>query len=182
LTLPCNKEYACIVGKNSIILIGMAGAGKSTVGLALARALGYEFTDLDEYLRAREGKTIQQIIDERGEKALLELEKLAMNELELSRRVVAPGGSVIYIPELMQSLRNSSCLVYLSDAFENIEKRLKNAPTRGIVGLKSKTLREIYCERQPLYARYAELTVGIRGKTKEQVVSEILKHMQPITP
>ncbi len=154
--------------------------GKSTVGLSLARALEFEFIALDEYLRHKEEKTIQQIIDSLGEAALLELEERCMREIDLNRKVVAPGGSIIYIPELMESLKQSAFLVYLYDDFENIEKRLKNATDRGIVGLKSKSLKEIYNERLPLYVRYADVTVNVRGKSRDEAVSEILGHTQQI--
>lgn len=162
------------------MLIGMAGVGKSTIGLSLARALGFEFIDLDEYLRSKEQKSIQQIIDSLGEAALLELEERSMREITLMRRVVAPGGSIIYIPKLMEDLKRSACLVYLDDSFENIEKRLRNATDRGIVGLKSKTLKEIYSERLPLYVRYADITIDIRGKSREEAVSEILENTRRI--
>jgi len=84
--------------KNSIVLIGMAGVGKSTVGALVARALKYEFIDLDEYIRRKDGKTVQQVIAEGGDEALLKLEKERMRELSFKRRVVAPGGSIIFTP------------------------------------------------------------------------------------
>ena len=160
--------------KESIVLIGMAGVGKSTIGAALARALGFSFTDLDEYIREKDGKTVQEIIDTRGEEVLLQLEKKRMYEIDMQCRVVAPGGSIIYHPDLMEYLKQCSVLVYLDDSFEDAEGRLENASTRGIVGLKSKSLREIYNERRPLYARYGDITVDTEGKSQEQVIREIL--------
>jgi shikimate kinase len=103
-----------------------------------------------------------------------------MRELDPDRRVISPGGSIIYDPEIMERLKRYSCLVYLDDTFENIKKRLGNAPTRGIVGLKTKSLRHIYDERRPLYARYADVTVDVSGKSKREVVSEIIKLMPHI--
>jgi shikimate kinase len=151
----------------------MAGVGKSTVGLSLAQALGFDFIDLDKLLQDQEGKTIQGIIDDRGEQKLLELEQQAMYEIDLNRKVVSPGGSLIYNPEIMEYLKSSSCLIYLHDTFENINKRLFNSPTRGIVGLKHQTLKEIYEERLPLYSGYADITIDVAGKTKEEVIKEI---------
>ncbi len=163
--------------KDCIVLIGMAGVGKSTVGLALARSLAFNFTDLDEYIQEKEGLTVQEIIKTQGEAALLELEKQRMYEIDLRRRVVAPGGSIIYHPDLMEDLKQRSIIIYLNDSFENVEGRLKNASTRGIVGLKSKSLREIYDERQPLYAKYADITVDPEGKSPEQVIEEIISRL-----
>ncbi len=157
-----------------IVLIGMAGVGKSTTGTSVAKALGFNFIDLDEYIKEREGKTLQEIIDAEGEEAFLQLEKRRMHEIDLTRRVVAPGGSIIYHSDLMEYLRQFSTLVYLDDSFENIEGRLTSVPTRGIVGLKSKSLRQIYDERRPLYSRYADITINCQDKSEDQLAKEIL--------
>jgi shikimate kinase len=162
------------VSKESIVLIGMAGSGKSTIGLALARTLGFSFTDLDEYILDVDHKTIQEIIDTKGEEALLKLEKQRMYEIDLKSRVIAPGGSIIYHPDLMEYLKQHSVLVYLDDTYEKIEGRLKNVSTRGIVGLNRKSLREVYDERRPLYSRYADITVDSEGKSQEQLIKDIL--------
>ncbi|MBN1191795.1 MAG: shikimate kinase [Dehalococcoidales bacterium] len=158
---------------NSVVLIGMAGAGKSTVGVRLADVLGFSFIDLDVYIREKENSSIQDIINKQGEEVLLELEQRCMFEIELNRRVIAPGGSVVYLSDLMAYLERNAVLVYLEDLFENLEKRIKNAPERGIVGLKSKTLRQVYDERAPLYAAYADCTINLAGKSPEHVVEEI---------
>ena len=146
-----------------IVLIGMAGVGKSTIGRVLAKALDYTFVDLDEYIREKHGKIVQEIIDGENELALMQLEKQRMYEIRLNRRVVALGGSIVYHPNLMEYLRKRTTLVYLYDSFENIEKRLTSASKRGIVGLKEKSLRQIYNERKPLYSRYANITVDCRN-------------------
>ena len=129
--------------KESIILIGMAGVGKSAVGKSLSEALGFNFIDLDEYILEKDGKTIQEIIDDEGEEAFLQLEKQRMYEIGLTRRVIAPGGSIIYHSDLMEYLRQCATLVYLEDSFENIAERLISVSTRGIVGLSNKSLRQI---------------------------------------
>jgi len=162
--------------KESIILIGMAGVGKSAVGKSLSEALGFNFIDLDEYILEKDGKTIQEIIDDEGEEAFLQLEKQRMYEIGLSRRVIAPGGSIIYHSDLMEYLRQCATLVYLEDSFENIAERLISVSTRGIVGLRNKSLRQIYDERRPLYSKYADITVKCQGKSQEQLVREILHH------
>jgi len=161
--------------RESIVLIGMAGVGKSTIGMALARALGFNFIDVDRYISEKEGRTIQEIIDERGDEALLQIEKKRMYEIELSRVVVAPGGSIIYHPDLMEYLKQKAILVYLEDSFENIAGKLAGGLDRGIVGLKRKPLKQIYEERKPLYMKYADITVNCEGKSQDEIVSEILR-------
>ncbi len=94
--------------KSGIVLIGMAGVGKSTVGSALASTLGFEFIDLDEYLSHKAAKTIQQIIDSQSEETLLELERESMREIDLCRKVISPGGSIIYDSEIMDYLKRSA--------------------------------------------------------------------------
>lgn len=160
--------------KNCIVLIGMAGAGKSTTGMALARILKFRFTDLDTYILEKDGKSIQDIIDTRGEEALLQLERQRMYEIDLKRRVIAPGGSIVYHSDLMDYLKLNSVIVFLDDSYENVASRLENARARGIIGLRSKSLRAIYDERRPLYSRYADITVDPRNKSLEQVIREIL--------
>jgi shikimate kinase len=162
-----------------IVLIGMAGVGKSTIGMALAKSLGFGFIDVDQYILEKDGKRIQEIIDSEGEEALLLLEKRRMYEISLTRMVVAPGGSIVYHPDLMEYLRENATLVYLDDDFENIRAKLTGGLDRGIVGLKSKTLRQIYDERRPLYSRYADITVHCHGKVQDEVVAEILKVYRP---
>jgi len=160
----------------SIILIGMAGVGKSTVGRLLAIALEFDFIDLDDYILEKAGMTVQEIIDDGGEEALLQLEKQRMYEIDLTNKVVAPGGSIIYHSDLMEYLRQRSTLVYLDDAFENIEKRLTNMSARGIVGLRKKSLRQIYDERRPIYSRYTDITLSCKGKSWNRIAREILHY------
>ena len=165
----------------SIVLIGMAGAGKSTIGTSLAKELRFSFIDVDDYILEKDGKGIQELIDEIGEQAFLQLEKQRMYEIDLSRRIIAPGGSIIYHPDLMEYLKQQSTLVYLYDSFENIEARLTNVSTRGIVGLKNKSLRQVYDEREPLYSRYADIAVNCQDKSQDQLVKEILKHYRKLS-
>ena len=159
----------------SIVLIGMAGVGKSTIGMALAADLGFDFIDVDDYILQKDGKRIQEIIDSEGEEALLQVEKRRMFEIQLPRMIVAPGGSIIYHPDLMDYLKGNAVLVYLDDSFKNIEAKLVGGLDRGIVGLRYKTLRQIYEERRPLYFKYADITIDCRRKEQDEIVAEILK-------
>ncbi|MBI4187285.1 MAG: shikimate kinase [Chloroflexi bacterium] len=162
----------------SIVLIGMAGVGKSTMGMALSRSLGFDFIDLDDYIEQKDGRKLQEIIDAEGEQSFLQLEKRSMRQLDLDRKVVAPGGSIIYHPDLMEYLRQRATVVHLDDSLENIEARLRSANTRGIVGLRSKSLRQIYEERSPLYSRYAHFTLDCRGKSLAEVARELLNRLE----
>lgn len=159
----------------SIVLIGMAGVGKSTIGMALAADLGFDFIDVDDYILQKDGKRIQEIIDSEGEKALLQVEKRRMFEIRLPEMVLAPGGSIIYHPDLMDYLKENAVLIYLDDSFANIEAKLVGGLDRGIVGLRYKTLRQIYEERRPLYFKYADITIDCRRKEQDEIVAEILR-------
>ncbi|MFH1639800.1 MAG: shikimate kinase [Chloroflexota bacterium] len=161
----------------SIVLIGMAGVGKSTVGRLLSCALRCRFIDVDDDIVAKSGKALQDIIDDDGEEALLQIEKQRMFAIDMSCPVVvAPGGSIIYHPDLMEHLKQHATLVYLEDSFETITARLGDISKRGIIGLKSKTLKEIHEERKPLYSRWADLTLNCRDKSPEIIVKEILEY------
>jgi shikimate kinase len=160
----------------SIVLIGMAGAGKSTVGRLVARTLGFRFIDGDDYICEKDGRPLQDIIDIGGEDAFLELEKRLIYEIDLASHVVlAPGGSVIYHPDLMEYLKENSVLVYLDDSFENIESRLTNVSRRGIIGLKTKSLRQIYDERKPLYCKWADIILYCTARKPDDLAAEVLR-------
>ena len=151
----------------------MAGAGKSTIGKPLAAKLNFNFLDLDIFIAARQGATIQSIIDQRGAEFLLQLEEKSLLKIDLQKMVMAPGGSIIYRPALMEFLKQRSILVFLDEPFETIQKRLQNAATRGIVGYPLKSLREIYHERRPVYRRYADITIDPQNRTPAEIASEI---------
>jgi shikimate kinase len=160
--------------KNNIVLIGMAGVGKSTTGKLLAENLKFEFIDEEDYIKNYEGKTTQGIIEEKGEDAMLEIEKQALYNIKLKNKVITPGGSIIYNSDLMDYLKKHSILIYLSDSFENIKEKLGDFENRGIIGLKNKSLKEIYKERKPLYDKYADITINCENKSKEEIIKEIL--------
>lgn len=158
---------------NSIVLIGMSGAGKSTVGNKLHRILGYAFTDLDQYmLRKENAETIPEIIKVKGERYFKELEEQSMREINLNNMVVASGGSIILYTKLMNDLEHRTTLIYLKCPFETIEERLSESPPRGIVDSEGRTLRQVYNARGPLYSLYADIIINCQGKQKEQIVNE----------
>jgi len=174
VSLAMKYHHRFNVKNNSIILIGMAGVGKSTVGRQLSGALKYRFIDLDLYIKEKYSRSHQNIIEDEGETAFLQKEKRCMYEIELNRTVVAPGGSIIYHFDLMEYLGGQSTLIFLDDSVANISKRMADQSGRGIVGLKDKTFRQIFEERIELYTKYADITINCRNKLPEQVTQEIL--------
>jgi shikimate kinase len=158
----------------NIILIGMPGAGKSTLGVLLAKALGMDFVDTDILIQQREGKLLQDIIDKSGHSAFLEAEESALTELKCSNSVVATGGSAVYSEKAMRALKADGVVLYLHADFREIEKRLRNIKTRGVVIKEGQSLSDVYEERLPLYRKYADAAVDCTNNDIEQSVNEII--------
>ena len=164
----------------NVTLIGMAGAGKSHIGNLLAKKLGLEFIDVDRHLwESINGKPVQEILDERGEKWFLDEEERLIIEHTKGKDglLISPPGSVVYQPKAMQHLKEISKVVYLRVPFATIDARLKGMPLRGIVGLGKKTLRELYDERTPKYESFADLTINTEGKSSEGIAREIMRFL-----
>ncbi|MHC4705956.1 MAG: shikimate kinase [Planctomycetota bacterium] len=160
--------------ERSIVLIGMCGVGKSTVGVLLAKALGRHFLDTDVYIQAVEDKTLQQIIDEAGIDAFCEIEQNHIMSIDLENAVIATGGSVVYSPPAMHHLARNGVIVHLDLDYKTIEKRITDLYTRGVVMAPGQTLQTLHESRQPLYKKYAQLTVDCAGKRHEQILDEII--------
>ena len=143
----------------NIILIGMPGCGKSTVGNILARLIGYRFLDTDLVIQNMEGKVLQDVIDEDGLSTFMTAEEKALCSVYCDTTVIATGGSAVYSDRGMKYLSSVGKIVYLRCEISEIEKRLTNLATRGVAGAKEKTLADIFSERQPLYEKYADCIV-----------------------
>ncbi len=162
------------MGAKNVVLTGMPGAGKSTVGVLLAKTLGLEFVDTDLIIQRRTGRLLQEIIDADGiEEFLREEEKAVLSVCDISGAVIATGGSAVYGEAAMHSLKENSRVYYLSLPVEEIEKRLVNIKTRGIAMRRGEKIQDVYNERRALYERYADLTVYCGGRTAEDTVREI---------
>ena len=159
--------------KSNIVMIGMPGSGKSTLGLALAEQIGYTFVDVDRVIEAETGKLLKEIIAEQGDDGFLKVEEEINASLQAERTVFAPGGSVIYGPKAMEHLKDIATIVYLKVPFEELEKRLGNLQERGVVLKDGMTLRDLYNERLPYYDRYAEVIMDETGKDFEQTVAAL---------
>lgn len=148
---------------DNIILIGMPGCGKSTVGVLLAKRLGYRYIDLDLLIQEAAGKRLFEILRDDGEEAFADLENRVGAEVQATRTVIATGGSIVYGKDAMANLTALGRTVYLRVPFDELVKRINNFETRGILMKKGQTLADIYAERTPLYEQYADLTVDCDG-------------------
>ncbi len=157
----------------SIALIGMAGAGKTSIGKVLAGKLRFSFVDTDALIELKQSFRLQDIIERFGEEEFLAIEERIILGLSIdSRTVVATGGSAIYSPKAMSFLKTKATLVFLQASYEAINRWIVDSRTRGLVGLKSKTLRQLYDERQPLYKRQADHTVLLEEGSEPEGISE----------
>ena len=148
---------------NNITLIGMPGSGKSTVGVLLAKALGFQFVDVDLLIQQREGALLQELLDNRGVEPFLDAEEAAICSLACTGAVIAPGGSAVCRAGAIGHLRALGRVVYLHVPLSELERRIHNITTRGIAMAPGQTLADVYAAREPLYRRYADLTVDVGG-------------------
>ncbi len=151
----------------------MPGAGKSTVGVLLAKALNYDFIDADLIIQQKINKKLYEIINEQGIDKFLEIEDATISDIVASRTVIATGGSAIYGENAMKHMKNNGIIVYLKLSCVEIINRISNIKTRGIAMKEGKTIFDIYDERVPLYEKYADVTIEAEGTTIEEVVSMI---------
>jgi len=158
----------------NIALIGMPGAGKSTIGVILAKSLRMNFTDTDLVIQERTGLLLQEIIDRDGPSGFLKTEEETVLSLQCRNSVIATGGSVVLTPRAMEHLKTGGTIVYLKVPFSEIEKRLGNISCRGIVLFSGQDLRRMYDERVSLYEDYADITIDCTGLDFETVVGEVL--------
>lgn len=158
---------------NNIILIGMPGAGKSTVGVVLAKKLGYSFVDADLVIQSREGKLLHEIIAERGVEGFWMLEETVGESLETQRTVIATGGSAVYGEKAMAHYKQIGTVVYLALPLEEIRERLGDLTERGVTLRAGQDLDGLYEERLPLYERYADVKVECEGLSIREIVKNI---------
>ncbi|MCI5649591.1 MAG: shikimate kinase [Fusicatenibacter sp.] len=161
------------MNKRNIILIGMPGVGKSSIGVILAKTLGYEFVDTDLVIQKREKRLLREIIAQEGDERFLEIENEVNAGLEADRCVIAPGGSVIYGKEAMEHFQEIGTIVYLKLSYEALKKRLGNLRGRGVVLKEGQTLKDLYEERIRLYEQYADIVVDEENKDIEATLQAI---------
>ena len=161
--------------RENIVLIGMPGAGKSTVGVVLAKHLGCRFVDSDLVIQEKYGKLLHELIEEHGVEGFWKIENEVNASLALDGSVIATGGSVIYGKEAMEHLRLIGQVVYLKLPYEEVADRLGDLNARGVTLMPGQTLRDLYEERTPLYEKYAHVTIDCSGKVLRDVVMEIAR-------
>lgn len=159
----------------NIILIGMPGCGKSTVGVILAKTLGIGFVDTDLIIQQRENRLLQNIIDTDGIDYFLNCEADAVKSLDCNNFVVATGGSVVYREDAILHLKKNGKIIFLDVALDEIKRRLNNINTRGIAAKKNKSIEDIYNERIALYNKYADVIIKTDGESVEKTVEKVCK-------
>lgn len=163
--------------RSNVILIGMPGVGKSTVGVLLAKQLGLSFHDTDIGIQAAQGRSLQAIIDQDGEARFREVEERSVLALACSRHVIATGGSVVYSRRAMAHLGAMGAIVHLELDAERLMLRLSNLKTRGVLRAPGQTIADLCRERQPLYRRYAHLRIDCRDRTPDSLVTCIVAQL-----
>ena len=161
--------------KENIVLIGMPGVGKSTLGVVLAKELGYEFVDADLLIQKREKRLLKEIIADEGVDGFLKIENDVNASITSTKTVIATGGSVIYGAEAMEHLKKIGTVVYLKLDYETLDSRLGSLKGRGVVLKDGQNLKSLYDERIPLYEKYADVTVDEGGLGLEETLDAVLE-------
>ena len=161
---------------NNIVLIGMPGCGKSTVGVLLAKTLLKDFVDTDLLIQTHEGSSLQEIINTKGIVYFEKIEENILSTLNCSNRVIATGGSAVYYPKAMKHLKSIGKVIYLKINYENMLVRINNIKTRGIVLKDNESLYEMYNNRVSLYEKYSDLTINCDSLNIEETVEAITKY------
>lgn len=162
------------MSKDNIVLIGMPAVGKSTLGVVLAKELGYEFIDADLLIQKREGRLLKEIIADEGVDGFLKIENDVNASINTTKAIISTGGSVIYGKEAMEHLKSIGKVVYLKLDYETLASRLGSLKGRGVVLRDGQTLKDLYDERTPLYEKYADVTIDEKGLDLEATLSAVL--------
>lgn len=164
----------------NIIFIGMPASGKSTVGVVVAKRLGYDFVDTDLLIQKQEKCLLKDIIFEKGNEGFLAIENQVNRDLNVDKSVISPGGSVVYCEEAMLHFKEIGTIIYLQTSYQDIHERIVNAKNRGVVLKEGQTLRDLYEERTKLFEKYADYTVSEEGLTLEETIDEVMELIKKI--
>lgn len=162
----------------NIVLIGMPGVGKSTVGVILAKIIGYRFVDSDLVIQELQSKLLKDIIASEGVDGFLKIENDTLKDINATSSVIATGGSAVYGSEAMTHLGKIGTIIYLRLPFEEIDARLGDIKGRGVVLREGQTLKDLYVERCLLYEKYADIIVDETGLSIEDTVAKIVSELE----
>jgi shikimate kinase len=168
------KDADMTASSSSIVLIGMPGAGKSTIGVLLARLTCRSFVDTDVLIQTQEGRPLQEIVDRAGHLALRAIEEQVIVGHGCMGCVIATGGSAVYSPVAMAHLKKHGTVVYLDVDLPTLEERVRDLDTRGLTKRPDQSFCDLYDERTPLYRKYADITIDCGGLTHEAVCARII--------
>lgn len=160
--------------RSNLTLIGMPGAGKSTIGIILAKYMSLGFIDTDVLIQINQQKSLQEIISESDYLNLRKIEEEEILKINIQNHVIATGGSAVYSRLAMSHLRDISMIIFLKVEYEEIKKRIRNFKSRGIAKHKDQTFRDLFNERQILYHKYAELVIDCKDLDQEEIAEIIL--------
>lgn len=162
----------------NIVLIGMPGAGKSTIGVVLAKVLGYQFLDSDLLIQKQEKRKLREIISQEGNDGFQKIENQVNASIDTEHTVIATGGSVVYCEEAMNHLKSIGTVIYLKLSLKSLSQRLGNLKGRGVLLRDGQTLSDLYKERSPLYEKYADIVIDEEGKDLEESLQMILETLR----
>lgn len=164
--------------QDNIVLIGMPGVGKSTVGVVLAKNMGYSFVDSDLLIQEQEGQLLHEIIAERGLDGFNEVENRVNASIAMSHAIIATGGSVVYGQQAMEHLKQIGTVVYLELPCADLAERLGDLNERGVSIRPGQTLEDLLKERTPLYEKYADITINCENRQIREIVQMIKAAVQ----
>ncbi|MBQ6815176.1 MAG: shikimate kinase [Lachnospiraceae bacterium] len=166
------------IEKNNIILIGMPGVGKSSVGVVLAKIMGYRFLDSDLIIQDKEGKLLSQLIEENGVEGFLQIENTVNKSIKCEKCIVATGGSAVYGKEAMEHFKDIGVVVYLKTDYKTLSERLGDLKTRGVAMKEGQSLLDLFEEREPLYEKYADIVVDESGcGSVRETIAKVLEQL-----
>ena len=162
----------------NIIFIGMPASGKSTIGVVVAKHLGYDFIDSDLLIQKQEKRLLKDIIADVGNEGFLAIENQVNCDIKAERAVISPGGSIVYCQEAMEHFKEIGTIIYLKVSFETINERINNAKNRGVVLKEGQTLKDLYDERTCLFEKYADCIISEEGLSLEETIDKVLESLK----
>jgi len=159
----------------NVIFIGMPASGKSTIGVVVAKHLGYDFIDSDLLIQKQEKRLLKDIIVDVGNEGFLAIENQVNCDIKAERAVISPGGSIVYCQEAMEHFKEIGTIIYLKVSFETINERISSAKNRGVVLKEGQTLKDLYDERTCLFEKYADCTISEDDLSLEETIDKVLE-------